>query len=125
MRSAFCIAMLALVAAASNLSAQSSVDIIRGRVTGPDGKPLAGVTVNVQSLTDETTRSTRSGNDGRFTVLFAGGDGDYMMTFLAIGMMPSSFEVQKTSDDDAVIVANAKMQAAPTQLDAVRVNGTR
>ncbi len=50
--------LLALAAAFSTASAQGgSVDIIRGRVTGPDGKPLANVDVAVQSLTDETTRS--------------------------------------------------------------------
>ena len=126
MKSALCIAALFLAAAFSTASAQGgSVDIIRGRVTGPDGHPLANVTVNVQSMTDETTRSSRTGADGRFTVLFAGGDGDYMVNFLSIGMVPLSFEVQKTNDDDAVILANGKMEAAPTQLDAVRVNANR
>jgi Carboxypeptidase regulatory-like domain len=129
MRSALCIALVALAAAVSTAAPASaqggSVDIIRGRVTGPDGKPLANVTVNVQSLTDETTRSSRTNDDGRFTVLFSGGGGDYMMNFLAIGMLPVSFEVQKTNDDDAVILANAHMDAAPQQLNAVRVNGNR
>ena len=118
--------MLALVASAATASAQGgSVDIIRGRVTGPSGKPLADVTVSAQSMTDETTRTSKSGSDGRFTIVFAGGDGDYMMTFAAIGMVPKSFEVQKVNDDDAVIVANAKLEAAPAQLQAVRVNANR
>ncbi len=118
--------MLALVASAATASAQGgSVDIIRGRVTGPSGKPLADVTVSAQSMTDETTRTSKSGSDGRFTIVFAGGDGDYMMTFAAIGMLPKSFEVQKVNDDDAVIVANAKLEAAPAQLQAVRVNANR
>ncbi len=126
MKAALTIAMLALMAAASTVSAQGgSADIIRGRVTGPNGKPLAGVSVSAQSMTDETTRTSKSGSDGRFTIIFAGGDGDYMMTFAAIGMVPKSFEVQKVNDDDAVIVANAKLEAAPTQLQAVRVNATR
>ena len=76
MKRALCIALLALAAAFSTAAAQGgSVDIIRGRVTGPDGKPLANVTVNAQSLSDETTRSGRTGDDGRYTILFAGGGG--------------------------------------------------
>jgi Carboxypeptidase regulatory-like domain len=126
MRASFWIAMVALAAAATTAAGQGgSVDIIRGRVTGPNGKPVPGATVTAQSMTDETTRSSTSGNDGRFTIVFAGGDGDYMMTFAAIGMIPKSFEVQKVNDDDAVIVANAALEAAPTQLEAVRVNATR
>ncbi|HUX32981.1 MAG TPA: carboxypeptidase-like regulatory domain-containing protein, partial [Gemmatimonadaceae bacterium] len=126
MKRTLCIVVVALAAAFSTAAAQGgSVDIIRGRVTGPDGQPLANVTVNAQSLTDETTRSGRTGDDGRYTILFAGGGGDYMMNFLSLGMMPVSFEVQKTNDDDAVVLANAKMETAPTQLDAVRINGNR
>ena len=126
MKAAFSIAMLALVAAAATASAQGgSADIIRGRVTGPGGKPLADVSVSAQSMTDETTRTSKTGSDGRFTIIFAGGDGDYMMSFVAIGMVPKSFEVQKVNDDDAVIVANATLEAATRQLDAVRVNATR
>ncbi len=129
MKTAFCIAMLALAAAASTASTAAaqggSVDIIRGRVTGPNGKPVADVTVTAQSLSDETTRSSKSGSDGRFTILFSGGGGDYMMSFTALGMIPQSFEVQKVNDDDAVILANAKLEAAPTQLQAVRVNANR
>lgn len=126
MKAASIIAMLALAAAASTAAAQGgSADIIRGRVTGPKDKPLAGVTVTAQSMTDETTRSSKTGSDGRFTIIFAGGDGDYMMTFSALGMIPRSFEVQKVNDDDAVIVANATLEAAPTQLATVRVNANR
>ncbi|MDE3126923.1 MAG: carboxypeptidase regulatory-like domain-containing protein [Gemmatimonadota bacterium] len=124
MRSALCIALLALGALASTAAAQGgSVDIIRGRVTGPGAQPVANATVTAQSLSDETTRSARTNADGRFTILFAGGGGDYMMSFIAIGMVPLSFEVQKTSDDDAVVLANARMEGAPQQLDAVRING--
>ena len=126
MRSALCIALLVLSAAFSTAAAQGgSVDIIRGRVTGPDGKPLANVNVTAQSMSDETTRSAKTNNDGRFTILFSGGGGDYMMSYLAIGMIPTNFEVVKENDDDAVILANAKMQPAATQLDAVRVTANR
>ncbi|HEU4989226.1 MAG TPA: TonB-dependent receptor [Gemmatimonadaceae bacterium] len=126
MTAAFRFALVALAAAAVTAHAQgASADIIRGRVVGPTGKPLANVTVSAQSMTDETTRSSKSGNDGRYTIVFAGGDGDYMMTFAAIGMIPKSFEVQKVNDDDAVIVADATLEAAPTQLAAVRVNANR
>ncbi len=129
MRTSFRTALFALLvtaAAASAASAQGgSVDIIRGRVTGPNGKPVAGATISAQSLADETTRQTKSGNDGRFTLLFSDGGGDYMMTFAAIGMIPKSFEVQKVNDDDAVIVANATMEAAPTTLGAVKITANR
>ena len=126
MRPSLRLALLALVAAASTAHAQGgAVDIIRGRVIGPDKKPVANATISAQSLSDETTRSVKSGTDGRYTLLFSGGGGDYMMTFAAIGMIPKSFEVQKVNDDDAVIVANATMEAAPTSLQAVRVNANR
>ena len=100
--------MHAVAPLATTASAQG-VDVIRGRVTGPDDKPLEGVQVTVTSLSGNVNRVTRSDRGGRYTVTFPGGEGDYFVNFAAIGYAPRRFEVKRTADQD-ILVADAKLQ---------------
>src|SRR5512139_862552 len=85
--------LFALLAGVAPLQAQDASDVIRGRVIGPDKKPVENVTVTATSLVNQTTRTARSNKDGRFTIIFNGGGGDYMMAFTTIGFQPLRFEV--------------------------------
>ena len=117
------IALLAAPAASAPLRAQDN-DIIRGRVTGPDKKPLENVTVTATSLVDQTSRSTKTGKDGRFSIIFAGGGGDYMMAFTGIGYQPNRFEVKREVDED-ILIADASLSKTAVALAPVRVTAGR
>jgi hypothetical protein len=117
------LALFALIAGFAPLHAQAS-DVIRGQVVGPDKKPVENVTVTATSLVDQTSRNTKSGKDGRYTIIFAGGGGDYMMSFTTIGFAPSRFEVKREVDED-VLVGNATLSRTAVSLDAVRVTAGR
>ena len=99
-------------------------DIIRGRVVGPDKKPLENVTVTATSLVNQTSRNTKTNKDGRFSIIFNGGGGDYMMSYTAIGFQPTRFEVKREVDED-ILVADASMSKQAVTLDAVRVTAGR
>jgi len=116
---------LALVAilVAAPLAAQQT-DVIRGRVTGPDNRPIEGVQVTATSVSGGVNRNARTNNDGRFTITFPGGDGDYIVTMNRIGFAPRRFQVKRTADQD-ILVADAKMNVAAQDLDAVTVQGER
>ena len=118
-------AALAVVIAAAvprPLAAQT-VDVIRGRVAGPDRAPIADVGVTVTSVSGNVNRQTRTDAGGRFTITFPGGDGDYFVTFQAIGYAPRRFEVKRVADED-FLVADATMQPV-ARLDAVEVTAQR
>lgn len=117
------LALFALVGAIAPLHAQAS-DVIRGQVVGPDKKPVENVTVTATSLVDQTSRNTKTGKDGRYTIIFAGGGGDYMMAFTTIGFAPSRFEVKREVDED-VLVGNVTLSHTAVSLDAVRVTAGR
>jgi carboxypeptidase family protein len=109
--------------APSALHAQDN-DIIRGRVVGPDKKPLENVTVTATSLVNQTSRNAKTNKDGRFSIIFAGGGGDYMMAYTAIGYQPSRFEVKREVDED-ILVADAAMSKTAVTLDAMRITAGR
>jgi hypothetical protein len=116
--------LVALLGRVGPAAAQDASDIIRGRVVGPDKQPIENVTVTATSLVTQTSRTARTNKDGRYTIVFNGGGGDYMMSFAAIGLQPTRFEVKREVDED-VLVADATLTKQPVLLDAVRVVGGR
>ncbi len=114
------IALLLTVALPSALSAQDGADIIRGRVVGPDDQPIVGVIVTATSVSGNVSRRARTGRDGRFTIAFPGGEGDYFLSYQAIGFGPRRFQVKRTADQD-ILVADAKLVMASQSLDTVQI----
>jgi len=97
-----------------HLAAAQQADVIRGRVIGPDSLPIPEVLVTVTSFSGNVSRTARTNRDGRFTVTFPSGDGDYMVAFAAIGYAAKRFEVKRMADEE-ILVADAKL----TKVDAV------
>ncbi len=115
--------LLAAVSAPRALRAQS-VDVIRGQVTGPDNVPLENVTVTVTSISGNVNRTARTDRQGRFTVTFPGGDGDYMVAMTALGYGAKRFEVKRAADED-ILIADAKLTKVGAVLDAMKVTAAR
>ena len=116
-------AIVGTLALARTARAQGA-DVIRGRVVDPDSNPVANVQVSATSISGNVTRTARTGGDGRFTITFPNGDGDYMVAFNHPGFALKRFEVKRTADQD-ILVADTKLTRDLTTLDTVRVQGSR
>jgi hypothetical protein len=114
------VALLLAVLCSGIAAAAQGVDVIRGQVTGPDNGPLSGARVMATSVNGGVNRTARSDADGRFTITFPGGEGDYFMSFTAIGYAPKQFELKRLADED-ILLADAQMSRAVAALDTVRV----
>ncbi|HET9986123.1 MAG TPA: carboxypeptidase-like regulatory domain-containing protein [Longimicrobiales bacterium] len=110
------LALAVLAAAPAGLAAQT--DVIRGRVTGLDGQPLAGVRVTATSLPGNVTREAQTNARGTFQIAFPGGPGDYIMGYALFGYAFRQFEIKRLADED-VLVADARL--APVQIDSLVV----
>ncbi|MGI8507961.1 MAG: carboxypeptidase-like regulatory domain-containing protein, partial [Gemmatimonadaceae bacterium] len=95
----------AIVAAPASAHAQvgATTDIITGRVVGPDGKPMENVTVAVQSAESGITRTKHTDADGRYTLLFPDGGGQYRVEFRAIGFQPVRRNLARQGDEDRLV----------------------
>ena len=103
----------------------STTDILTGRVTGPDGKPLANIQVSAQSASTGITRKKQTDNDGRYTIVFPDGGGQYRLTVRAIGFEPVARNIARQSDEDRLITDVQIGAPVTAQLAPVQVNGTR
>ncbi|HEY8166555.1 MAG TPA: TonB-dependent receptor [Gemmatimonadaceae bacterium] len=101
-----------------------NADVIRGRVTGPDSAALEGVTVTVTSISGNVSRTAKTNSDGRFTVTFPGGDGDYIVSFASLGYAAKRFEVKRSLDED-ILVADTRLSKVGTVLDPTVVTAQR
>ena len=117
-----CLIPLATPAARPLLAQQ--VDVIRGRVTGPDNEPLENVTVIVTSVSGNVNRPARTDRKGQYTVTFPGGDGDYMVTITALGYAVKRFQIKRAADED-ILIADAKLSKVGAVLDAMKVTAER
>jgi carboxypeptidase family protein len=98
----------------------SSTDIITGRVTGPDGQPLSGARVEATSLETDVTRTRSTDQNGRYTILFPDGGGQYRVTVRYLGMQPVTLALAREADEDR-FVTDVRMGAVATQLAPVVV----
>ena len=104
------IILVLIIGAATTASAQVT-DVIRGRVTGPDSMPLQGVNVRATSYIGGVAKTTTTDKNGRFTIVFINGEGDYWLDYVKLGFAPRRFEVKKIGDEDEEIKVFSKEEA--------------
>ncbi len=114
------VCVLALLVAGQATAEAQNVDIIRGRVTGGDTLPIANVLVTATTLTGNVSRTARTDKNGRYTISFPGGEGDYWVTFSSVGLTPRRMQVKRTADQE-ILIANARLSPAAIELAAVQV----
>ena len=122
-RAACVLVALASLSLARAASAQN-VDVIRGRVTRVDSVPIPNATVTVTTISGGVNRSAKTDRNGRYTITFPNGDGDYLVKFVALGYSPKQYELKRAADED-ILVADAKLMSAANVLDEVKILAPR
>jgi hypothetical protein len=116
--------LIAVAPPAHAIGAQVSTDIIRGRVTDAETHPVQGVEVKASSYQGQVTKVATTDKNGRFTIIFINGEGDYWLEMRKLGFQLRRLEVKKVGDEE-VMIADARLNSAIVALDAVSVTGQR
>ncbi|MEP7344159.1 MAG: carboxypeptidase-like regulatory domain-containing protein, partial [Gemmatimonadaceae bacterium] len=98
----------------------ATTDIITGVVKDEAGTPVDGATVEVTSIETTVTRKARTNAQGKYTVLFPDGGGQYRVTVRLLGKAPTVLQVQRQADEDRLL-ANAVLKQAITQIAGVTI----
>src|SRR3954471_20097343 len=79
------VATLLLAVVPSLASAQSGAEVIRGRVTDDSARAVTGAQVWVTRGPDRLVRQDTTDADGKYSVRFDTGTGDYLVAIAAAG----------------------------------------
>src|SRR5687767_11281117 len=101
-----------------------TTEIIRGRVTDPDGKPVSGASVVVTSVESNINKQATTDQNGRYTVLFRDGGGRYQITISFLGFAPRTFALVRQADED-VLIANAQLSVEAIEIAGIEVRAQR
>jgi hypothetical protein len=122
MRHALFVSLIALLtlAAPRPLDAQGTSDVITGQVTDANGAPIPGARVTALAAETEMTRTATTNPQGRFTLVFPDGGGQYRITVSYPGLTPVTRTLTRTGDQD-VLIANVRLTPQPVVLEGVSV----
>ena len=103
-------------------------ELLRGRVTlDTTGTPAPNATVTVTRGPDREVKQATAGSDGRWSIAFPNGTGDYLVHVAVIGRTPFRKRVSRAPGArDSIYVVDAVLNApAVAQLEAVNVKAKR
>ena len=118
------VSLATVVAASVGGRPLSAQDVLRGRVSGPDGMPVESAIVVATAIAGHVSRTTRTDRSGRYTVVFSDEEGDYFVAITAIGFVPRRFEVKRMADED-ILIGDATLARAAVSVDAIDVRAPR
>ena len=105
------------VVSASTAQAQQ-MDVIRGRVTGPDSAPVSGVSVTATSYSGNVKKTAKTDRNGRYSITYPNGEGDYWLEFRAIGFVAKRFEIKRIADEE-ILLADTRLASSIATLEQV------
>jgi hypothetical protein len=99
----------------------ATTDIVTGTVRRQEGNlPLEAAEVAVKSLESNITRRARTNAQGRYTILFPDGGGQYEVTVRALGLAPQTRQINRQADEDRLVL-DFTLSTNPTMLAGVTV----
>src|SRR5207253_7260043 len=101
-----------------------TTEIIRGRVTDSEGKPVVGARVAVTSVETNIAKTTLTDANGRYTLLFRDGGGRYQASISFIGYTTRNFNIVRQADED-VLIANAQLSVEAIAVQGIEVRAQR
>ena len=120
----FLLAALLALALPGALRAQSVAEVVRGRVTDDSSRAVAGAQVWVTRGPDRLVRQDTTDADGRYSVRFDTGTGDYLVAVQAAGHKAARRRVQRQGGYRDLL-ADFKLARDLSVLEAVRVTEQR
>jgi hypothetical protein len=113
---------LAATALPAWVLAQTRHEIIRGRVTTDGGRPISGASVRAQRAPDRAQKSTSTDSSGAYTIDWADGTGEYLVSVSSAGLPTVSRRVTRApggGSADSVLVFDVLLTNRPQQLPTV------
>lgn len=114
----FCLAPAALQA-----QSEARTDILTGRVTDFNGKPVSDAQVGATSLGSGLTRSHTTDVDGRYRIFFPETAPRYVLKVKRMGFSPVQRTITRRTKDPEQMTVDMQLGGAPLALSMVEITG--
>ena len=99
-------------------------EIVRGKVSTADGKPIPDVSVTITGLTTQDVKTARTNDKGIFLALFANAEGDYLINVRKIGFSPYNTRLTRVGLS-SVLTSDVTLKEVAFELDPITVLARR
>src|SRR5690348_318558 len=112
-------------AAASQTEARTEArtDVISGRVTDLNGRPVADALVGATAPGSSITRTYSTDPDGRYKIYFPGTPSQYSLQVKRLGFAPVQRTIARHTKDAEHMTVDVQLGGAPLALSMVEING--
>jgi hypothetical protein len=126
MRSQAVLSLFCFCLSPAALQAQPSprTDVLTGRVTDFNGRPIADAQVGVTSLGSGLTRSRSTDAQGRYRIYFPETAPRYMLQVKRLGFSPVQRTISRRTKDPEQMTIDMQLGGAPLALSMVEIEGT-
>lgn len=125
MRSQAVLSLFCLCLASEALQAQSGpkTDIISGRVTDYNGRPIGDALVGVTSLGSGLSRSHATDAEGRYRIYFPETASQYVLLVKRMGFSPVQRTITRRTREPEHMTIDLQLGGAPLALSLVEIEG--
>jgi hypothetical protein len=118
------LSLLCLCLAPAALKAQSELkaDILTGRVTDFNGRPVADAQVGATSLGSGLTRSNTTDAEGRYKIFFPETPPRYVLLVKRMGFAPVQRTIARRTKDPEQMTIDMQLGGTPLALSMVEIN---
>ncbi len=126
MRQLFVLFLLCVCLAPGKLRAQSDAgsDVLTGRVTDYNGRPVADAQVGVTAVGSGVTRSHSTDAEGRYKIYFPETAPRYTLQVKRMGFSPVQRTVTRRTQSPEWMTIDMQLGGAPLALSMVEINGS-
>ena len=115
---------LSLIAAPAWSQPEPRSDVISGRVTDLDGRPIENALVGATAPGTEMTRTYNTGADGRYKIYFPGTAARYSLQVKRMGFAPAQRTIDRRTNAPEQMTVDIQLGGTPLALSMVEINGT-
>jgi hypothetical protein len=115
----FCLAPAALQAQSG-----SKTDVISGRITDYNGRPIADALVGATALGSGLTRTHSTDTDGRYRIYFPETAPQYMVQAKRMGFSPVQRTITRRTKEPEHMTIDLQLGGAPLALSMVEISGS-
>jgi hypothetical protein len=114
---------LSAVSAAAQTESEPRTDVISGRVTDLNGRPVVDASVGATAGGSAVTRTHNTDVEGRYKIYFPGTPSEYLLQVKRLGFAPVQRTITRRTAGAEHITVDFQLGGTPLALSMVEING--